>query len=580
MESESQSMGFITPSVPFAERRNIIMELDSQEKKLGKTIKELSNIDKLDVKHVLHHKETDGLRVKYDLCVPQKNVSTINVENEDELFQKKVEEFLIEYSETVEEIERLTCSADGVDYAVAVACGVITGAIDAFLVGEFDFEGSREVIGEKFDNIVKKKAIDIEEKEKVLKINKAIDNAKEKAEKKGQNLSQEKIQEIREKIEKSYKEKLENYDTSMAIKKMEETYGIPSDSAYDAGCGITAKSHHLDDLAHHPTVIGWAASIIMQFTGTATYQNKDGDSLEFPVNKIRIIENVNAYIKYGKTNIVDKVTSKGKTKEVLEVSLLGDSVKSKFACGTVNWIGHLISDMAGSSSSAKKGNTGMGLPGPIVSTLKEFAMLPIIRKMGLPQILNDLFTKDDLICGKYRLDLRSELAIGAELGKQAMPVFLNTIMVRLFFFMRRFVQEAKNASVLNEIQWKKTLPFRNRTIARMLTISTGTMEVVDLADATIHAAVKSAGNSVAFASQFVLRVNFVGVGRFAIASATDVAMGGKKMRYENAMASADVAITVVEEVKMIDEINMIQEKTNKKIENLSNQVNDVYCLIK
>lgn len=556
------------------------MVLDSQEKKLGKTIKGLPDIDKLDVKHVLHHKETDGLRVQYDLCVPQKNASTTNVENGDELFQKKVEEFLIEYSETVEEIERLTCSADGLDYAVAVACGIITGAIDAFLVGEFDFEGSREVIGEKFDNIVKQKAIEIEEKEKVLKINKAIDNAKEKAEKKGQNLSQGKIQEIREKIEKSYREKIENYDTLKAITKMEETYGLPSDSAYDAGCGITAKSHHLDDLAHHPTVIGWAASIVMQFTSIATYQNKDGDNLEFPVNKIRIIENVNAYIKYGKTNLVDKVSSKAKTKEVLEVLLIGDSVQSKFACGTVNWIGHLISDMAGSSSSAKKGNTGMGLPGPIVSTLKEFAMLPIIRNMGLPQVLNELFTKDDLLCGKYRLDLRSELAIGAELSKQAIPVFLNTIMVRSFFFMRRFIQEAKNVSSLSEIQWKKTLPFRNRTIARMLTISTGTMEVVDLADAAIHAAVKSTGNSVAFASQFILRVNFVGIGRFAIACTNDMAMGSKKMRYENAMASADIAITAAEEVKVIDEIKIIQEKTNQKIENLSNQVNDVYGLIK
>jgi hypothetical protein len=59
----------------------------------------------------------------------------------------------------------------------------------------------------------------------------------------------------------------------------------------------------------------------------------------------------------------------------------------------------------------------------------------------------------------------------------------------------------------------------------MLTIATGTFTLVDLTDAAIRGALKSGGNAALFAKEFVLRVNFVGVGRFAVAAATDIAMG-------------------------------------------------------
>ena len=42
--------------------------------------------------------------------------------------------------------------------------------------------------------------------------------------------------------------------------------------------------------------------------------------------------------------------------------LQGKNIPSKLFCGIANWIGHLISDVSGSSSS--KGR-GMGIPSPI-----------------------------------------------------------------------------------------------------------------------------------------------------------------------------------------------------------------------
>lgn len=455
------------------------------------------------------------------------------------------------------EIDSLTNHADGIDYTVAVASGVITGLIDAFIIGKFDFTGAKESADKRFNDLVKEKALAIENAEKKQKIDKAIKDYKEKATTNGKPISNEEITKIKEKINNSYdkkhdldeklkkaiedakkrnetiddakiqelKERINNSELSKAIAKLENTFGLPSDSVYNGQDGISSKSHHLDDLAHHPTIIGWAASIVTQFTGNAYFQNKDGMNITCTANKVRVLDNVNAYIVYGNTRIIEKTTKTGKTKQALEVTLIGDDLKSKLACGTFNWLGHLLSDMAGSNSSAKKGNAGMGLPGPILSTLKEFAMLPIIKKTPLPQILNDLFTNDKAIFGNYRLDLRSELAIGHELGKQAIPVFLNTLLVRTFFFMRRFIEEAKAANSIRDVNWRKTLPFKNRTVTRMLTIATGTFTAVDVADA----AIRSGG----FNAACILRINFVGIGRFAIAVGSDVHMGIKKGNREN-----------------------------------------------
>ena len=70
-------------------------------------------------------------------------------------------------------------------------------------------------------------------------------------------------------------------------------------------------------------------------------------------------------------------------------------------------------------------------------------------------------------------------------------------------------------------------------MARMLTISSGTFMAVDMADAAIKAAMKSSGNIANFASSFVLRVNFVGIGRFVIALGSDIGMEFQRQRVQD-----------------------------------------------
>lgn len=175
-----------------------------------------------------------------------------------------------------------------------------------------------------------------------------------------------------------------------------------------------------------------------------------------------------------------------------------------------NWCLHLYSDVAGSSSS--KGR-GAGIPGLFISLLKEISSVPPLNLTGLPKIVDDSYTNQ-------KIDLRTELGIASELGRQAIPVIINEVLVRTFYFVRHLVSEYQKHHSFKDIDWQNVIPIGNRTIERMMTIASGTFTAVDIADA----AIRSGG----FNAACLLRVNFVGVGRFAIAIGTDVAMGVKR----------------------------------------------------
>jgi hypothetical protein len=65
-----------------------------------------------------------------------------------------------------------------------------------------------------------------------------------------------------------------------AIKFLEDKFPIPSDNIWKGkDIGISTKSHHLDDLAHNPSLIGLFFSMLTQFTKTGYFQNSEGKIL-------------------------------------------------------------------------------------------------------------------------------------------------------------------------------------------------------------------------------------------------------------------------------------------------------------
>lgn len=366
------------------------------------------------------------------------------------------------------DIDRLTNHADGLDYMVAVGSGILAGIIDIVFVGEFSLEKANEWGGKKTDQFVIKIA------------------------------------------------QMQGYkgdDLCGAVKYLEDKFPIAADKAKnDFGGGL---QHHLRDFSHHPTPVGLFFSLLTQFTG-----------------KVYGTDTV------GMFKIV-KLNEGGLT-------LLGRNFPEKLTFGVINWFFHMVSDMAGASSSLRIGKSGTGLPGPIVSLLKELSALPIFGKLNqngykefsvwISKLFNGTLLGKRDENGKLiplKFDLRTEIGVVQQLGKQAVPVVINECVVRGFYFIRRLFREIKECRIekisdLGKINWANTLPVKNRTVIRMLTISTGTMTAIDLADAAVESAVKSGGVSPAFLSNMVMKVNFVGVGRFAIAVGTDVKMGIKR----------------------------------------------------
>lgn len=186
--------------------------------------------------------------------------------------------------------------------------------------------------------------------------------------------------------------------------------------------------------------------------------------------------------------------------------LRGNSIISKLFCGFANWIGHLLSDMSGSSGS--KGR-GMGIPSPLWCWTND--IIAIKSKLKIPVLEFDK-SVNDLALQIYEkgFDARFQTT-------QGIPVFINELVVRLMYSIRRFVKyitttkaEERSFSLL----WKTCEPFSSVTVKRMLTIAHGTFCLIDVGDAVIRGFITGGGyfNVV----EFFLRLNIVGIGRLTI----------------------------------------------------------------
>ena len=124
-----------------------------------------------------------------------------------------------------------------------------------------------------------------------------------------------------------------------------------------------------------------------------------------------------------------------------------------------------------------------------------------------------------------KFDLRTEIGILHEIGKQVVPVLINEAIVRSFYFIRRLSDELKREEIksfndFKKINVEKILPFNNRTIKRMVTVSSGTLVALDAADAAVRAGLKN-GPTPHFFVDFAVRINVVGIGRFIVACKAD-----------------------------------------------------------
>lgn len=342
-------------------------------------------------------------------------------------------------------LDMLSSHADKLDYFIAVASGLLCGMMDVLWTGNFDLYRGRGAATEKVNDLV-------------VKISQMCGNKSD--------------------------------DIKDSVAYLEKMFPIPEDgNTPDFGGGL---QHHLRDFGHHPTIVGLIFSLLTQFTKCSYGTDKEGVFIVVPVpEKSRIF--------------------------------IGKNIPDKIFRGTVIWFFHLVSDIAGSSGTVDMSG-GTGIPGPVLSLAKEISATRLFRNAkvqdyDLPLFLSklfngSLFAKRDG-SGKIiketvlKFDFRGELGVLEEMGRQAIPVIANDVVVRSFYFIRRLIVELKQLEVnsINDIKWvdwNKCVPFDNPTVDRMLTIASGVFSSMDFAGAVAT-------------QTYWVSINYVGIGRFTVA---------------------------------------------------------------
>jgi hypothetical protein len=301
---------------------------------------------------------------------------------------------------------------DKYDYLIAVACGTISGLIDAFLVGS----PGNSVLGTwtdaQVDNCVKAFA----------KMN-------------GWNPHSGNEDSVASAIDCLGKKFSVNYDQSTS----DSVNGLFT---------LSAKNHHMKSLAHSPSPVGLFFSILNQFTSTSTFLSNG----QF-------------------------ITIQTETFE-----LQGKDFISKLFCGIANWIGHLMSDIAGHQNSRRDGGRGSGI------------VMPFYELFGLCNFGS--FGEDKLTLAELATKaFENENSYDARFGlTMAIPVILCETSIRLIWGIRQYFQFKRPL--------KECIPTEKHDSLRvMLLFCHGSLCLVDGVDA----AIRSGGNPLAF----FLRMNLV-----------------------------------------------------------------------
>ncbi|SCW39102.1 hypothetical protein SAMN02910449_0953 [Streptococcus equinus] len=310
-----------------------------------------------------------------------------------------------------------------------------------------------------------------------------------------------------------------NPTVSSAIAFLEKKFKIPYDQrgAGDAGSivfGLTPGNHHFKSLGHNPTLLGLFFSILDQFSNTSHFVS-DGKLISL------------------------QQASEG-------FKLKGNDPISKLFFGFVNWFGHLISDVSGASGS--KGR-GAGIPSPfwswtndLIAIKKKFKLEPTDFDKKLNELAVNIYKKG--------YDARFQTT-------QAIPVLVNELTVRFIYATRRaakYFSETSKTEYSFETMWKKCEPFSNVTVKRMLTVAHGTFCLVDAIGAIAQK------NPEKKPIEFVMRLNIVGVGRFAVSLYGEA---GRAINYKHVKENAEFASrqrTIVNQY--IDGLNILAKQYN------------------
>lgn len=190
---------------------------------------------------------------------------------------------------------------------------------------------------------------------------------------------------------------------------------------------MSTKNHHIKSLAHSPSPIGLLFSVLDQFTDHASFI-ADG----------RLI----------------RVRSDSK--------LQGSNFSSRLFAAFVNWIGHILSDVAGASGSEGRGS---GVPIPFFELL-QFANF-------------GSFGEEGRTLAEFAVKMFEEGYDARFGGALAVPVLITELFIRVLWVVKRRYYHGHD--------WSDCKPTAKQpSLRRMLLVGHGSLVLVDLTDAAVR----------------------------------------------------------------------------------------------
>lgn len=348
-------------------------------------------------------------------------------------------------------------NCDKYDYAIAAFSGVISGVIDSFFVGMPRQSKLGNWTDKQIDSVV------IQFAERVT----------------GNKYNQSKIRKIGG-------QEVEVEPIALAIEGLENIFRIhydqPTGKAAGSVFNMSASNHHMKSLGHAPSPVGLIFSVLDQIKETSHF-----------VDNGRLI-----------THSVpgDKI-----------IAIKGNNLIENIFYGIVNWFGHILSDVAGSSGTRAEDSSrrGMGVPIP------GFELLQFIGKKydDKKDIKEQRKSIADFSVSMFEKGY--DFRFGAA---QSIPVALNEVLIRFLWGLKR--------KYYHDLDWEDCVPFGGNKpeLRRVLVTGHGVLCLVDLVDAGIRSNTidkvnpDTLKNSTAL--NFALRLNYVGWNRLALAGLIEV----------------------------------------------------------
>ncbi len=281
---------------------------------------------------------------------------------------------------------------------------------------------------------------------------------------------------------------------------------------------MSVKNHHMMSLSHSPDIVGLFFSLLNQFTLTSSFIAKG-----------------------------QLITIASGTFE-----LQGGNFIAKLFCGIVNWFGHIMSDIAGSTGSRSGVGRGSGVVIPFYE-LFQFC------KFGKFQVGKD---RQDLATIAVRAfqqgyDLRFGLVT-------AIPVIITDLSIRLIWSLRRHFQYAMPLDECIPTQ-------KHESLRIMLLFGNGTLCVMD----GIDAGIRSGGNFLAF----FMRLNLIAWFRFVTLVLKEVCI---RVGFSNALQKQIEAFKRINEALLVylRELEAIDIEAYKKETEQYNHIMEIFAAAK